>query len=290
MADDLTAQLHEAARQAGADMLGIAPIERFEGVPAQHHPLSIFPETRSVIAVAKRITRGCLRGVEEGTQFQQYSLYANNWVPHRFLAYTTVGIASFLEDHRYEAVPIPNLPAETPPMGIPVRPGLPAPNVMMDFADAAVRAGLGRIGLTGELMTPEFGPLQRLQVILTDAPLDPSPLCERQVCDYCGGCARACPLSAIDPQKTTERSICGLPVKTAAIDGALCARCQNGVTPNPSHRSGQPDRAAALCMRTCVNRLWRENRLTRQFRNAFRTRAAWQIGPSGVPALQEEAK
>ncbi|MEI8197402.1 MAG: hypothetical protein WCI73_16005 [Phycisphaerae bacterium] len=281
------ARLEEVARAAGADLLGIAPLERFAEIDAQHHPRSIFPETQSVIVVGKRITRGCLRGVEEGTQFSLYATYANNWVPHRFLAYATVSIASFLEDNRHEAVPIPHLPPETPPMGIAVRQGAPLPNVMIDFVDAAVRAGLGHVAVTGELMTPEFGPLQRIQVILTDAVLPASPLCATSVCDQCGKCAHACPLGAIDMGQLADRTICGVRSKMAALDRGACGRCRNGAQPNPCHSSGQPDRVAALCMRTCVNRLWNEDRLKTRFANRFRTRPAWQIGRSGVAELQE---
>lgn len=283
----LTDELKRFAAEQGADLVGIAPIERFDGTPPEHHPASIFPEVKSVIVLGRRITRGCLRGVEEGTQLSLYATYANNWVPHRFLAYTTVSVASFLEDHRFEAVPLPNLPPETPATGVAVRPGLPAPNVMIDFVDAAVRAGLGQIGLTGELMTPEFGPLQRLQAILTDADLEPSPLCTENPCDQCGLCAESCPLTAIDPKAMSQRSLCGLTVQTAAINRSLCERCQNGARPNPQHRAGQPDRIGALCMRSCVDRLWREHRLRRDFRSPFRTQPAWAIGPTGVPSLQE---
>ena len=117
----LTQSLKQTAASAGADLVGIAPVARFDEVAPQHHPASIYPETKSVVALAKRIARGCLRGTEEGTQLSIYPTYACNWVPHRFLAYATVGVASFLEDSRYEAVPLPDLPPETPPMGVPVR-------------------------------------------------------------------------------------------------------------------------------------------------------------------------
>ena len=86
MEGTLTARFKEATRAAGADLVGIAPIGRFDGIAKMHHPSSIFPETRSVVVVGKRIVRGCLRGVEEGTQFSLYNTYAMNWLPHRFLA------------------------------------------------------------------------------------------------------------------------------------------------------------------------------------------------------------
>jgi len=287
--NSLTAQLKQAGRENGADLVGIAPIERFDGVDNQHHPRAIFPEARSVIVLGKRITRGCLRGVEEGTQFGLYSIYGVNWVQHRFLASTTVAVSEFLEDNRWEAVPLPNIPPQTPPMGIPVRPGQPAPNVLLDFADAAVRAGLGEIGLTDELMTPAFGPLQRLHVILTDAPLEGDPLMQAgSVCDRCGRCADICPLKAIDAGSVTERNICGLAMKVAAIDHARCRRCRNGALPNDMHSRGLPDKLAPLCMRTCLQHLDEAGRLTCKPRQPFRARAAWAIDDSGQSRLVED--
>ena len=285
----LTQSLKQTAASAGADLVGIAPVARFDEVAPQHHPASIYPETKSVVALAKRNARGCLRGTEEGTQLSIYPTYACNWVPHRFLAYATVGVASFLEDSRYEAVPLPDLPPETPPMGVPVREGLPAPNVMVDFIDAAVRCGLGQIGLTGELMTPEFGHRQRLTLILTDADLEPTPLCETNVCNACGACAEACPFDAIKANEAGEKTICGMTMPVAPIDESVCAYCKNGVRPNPSHPSGRADRLAALCMRSCSLMQERREELTRPLATPFRDKPAWQIGPDGQPRLAERS-
>jgi epoxyqueuosine reductase QueG len=288
MEPNLTEPLFEVARNAGIDLVGVSPIERFEGIDAQHHPASIFPETRSVVALAKRITRGCLRGVEEGTNLAIYKTYAMNWVPNRFLAYAAVAVASFLEDNRCEAVPLPDLPPEVPPMGIPVRPGLPAPNVMVDFVDAGVRCGLGEIGLMGELMTPQFGHRQRLVLILTDAEIDPSPLCQQQVCLRCGACATACPFDAVDEGSLKEVRICGKVMSVASIDERACAYCRNGAFANPSHRTGRPDRLAAMCLRSCALMQDQRDRLAKPLINPFRDKAPWVIGRDGIPRLAEQ--
>ena len=180
------------ARQAGADIVGVASIERCEGVPDAKHPRAIFPETRSVVVVGRRITRGTLRGIEEGTNFQHYTMYGRDWLEDRFLALTTFQVAEFLEDHGWEAVPLPNLPPEIPPMGVRVSKDRPAPNVVLDFDDLAVRAGVGEIGYCGVLLTPDFGPRQRVQVILTDAKLAPDPLLRRAICPRTTACRGFC--------------------------------------------------------------------------------------------------
>jgi len=57
------------AKEIKVDFIGVASIDRFKGIDPQDHPESIFPEVKSVIVVGKRVTRGALRGIEEGTQF-----------------------------------------------------------------------------------------------------------------------------------------------------------------------------------------------------------------------------
>jgi len=70
----LEQKIRDAAKKEGIDLIGFAPKERFEGVDAVHNPFSIFPEGKTVIMIGRRICRGSLRGVEEGTNFGDYSL------------------------------------------------------------------------------------------------------------------------------------------------------------------------------------------------------------------------
>lgn len=284
--DQLTAEFKAFAQEKRVDLLGIAPIDRFSGVAANHHPQSIFPETRSVIVLGKRITRGTLRGLEEGTQFDVYGQYGLSWLADRMLAITTISLATFLEDHRCEAVPLQDLPPQIPPSGIAVKPGIPAPNVMVDIRDAAVRAGVGEIGYCGEILTPEFGPRQRFQMILTDAELTPTPLCQASVCDECKECVSACPLNAIATGADERLEICGKTMTVASIDYGACRSCKNGARGNPNHPAGRPDRLGALCTRTCVDHLERADRVSNQFAGTFRKRPAWQIDHTGQPSLQ----
>ncbi len=263
------------AKQARVDMLGVANIERFAELPPEKHPCTIFPETKSVILIGRRITRGTLRGVEEGTNFQTYSQYGCDWLEDRFLALATFQLAEFIEDNGWEAVPLQNLPPEVPPMGVQVRPNQPAPNVMLDFDDAAVRAGLGEIGYCGVLLTPQYGPRQRLQMILTDAVLEPDPLWQEQICLGSAACQKTCPLGAYGASK--ELVIAGKKMQVATIDYAKCAHCKNGARPNRLHPAGKPDRLAAICIRNCLVCLEENKRIGNRFRIPFRQREAWSI-------------
>ena len=279
MGESATKEFKEALYKAGVDLIGIANIERFDELTRNKHPKSIFPETKSVVVLGRRITRGTLRGVEEGTQFNTYYLYGYSWLEDRFLAYVTYEAVVFLEDHGWEAVPLPGLPSEIPPMGIPVRADSPPPNVFLDLEDAAVRAGLGEIGYCGVLLTPKFGPLQRVQAILTDAELKPDPILKSTICDDCKICSKYCPLGAFIGER--EISVCGKNMTVAEIDYSKCKVCKNGALPNRYYESAKPDRIAALCVRSCLNHLEREGRIKSRFNEPFRKREPWALDELG---------
>ena len=58
-------ELRKLSLHMGADLFGVAPVSRFQGIPPQGHPCSINPDAKSVIVLGFMITRGALRGVEE---------------------------------------------------------------------------------------------------------------------------------------------------------------------------------------------------------------------------------
>jgi epoxyqueuosine reductase len=288
MMDDLTRDFAAFAQDKRADLIGFAPIERFDDVPPEHHPASVFPECRTVVVVGKRITRGTLRGVEEGTQLDLYGQYGLSWLADRMLAITTIALATWLEDDRWEASPVQDLPPQTPPSGVRVKPDLPPPNVMIDVREAAVRAGVGEIGYCGEILTPQYGPRQRFQLILTDAPLEPTPLLEEPVCDLCRECMRSCPMGAWTEGAERVVTVCGKEMTVAEIDFGQCRKCRNGARPNPHHPAGNPDRLAALCVRSCVAHLESAGRVENAFAEPFRKRPAWQIDDLGNTSLQDQ--
>jgi ferredoxin len=267
-----------AAKKIGIDMIGFASKARFEGVDAQHNPFSIFPEAKTVIMLGKRICRGSLRGVEEGTNFGDYRLFGRNWLEDEFLSLACYDLVRFLEDNGWEACPIFPNPSELGPSGVSVADGRPAPNVYPDFDYAAVACGLGEIGLNGLFLSPKFGSRQRFHMILTDAEIEETPLFEGSICDKCGKCAEVCPLGAIDKNDTYTVEICGKKFDVAKINYNKCNSCKNGACANRFAPTAKPDRVAALCNRTCLCHLEEEKSVENVFSTEFRKREAWAIG------------
>jgi len=274
-------QVKQYAQEAGADLIGIAPPERFADVPAERNPLSIFPDAKAIIVVGRRITRGTLRATEEGTNLGAYEMFGYSWLDGEFLAMTTFEVVSFIEDNGWEATPLFPFPPEAYPQGIVVREGSPAPNVYPNMDEAAVAAGLGEISYHGVFLSPRFGPRQRLQMILTDAPLAADPLLAEPICGQCNACVEICPLGALDPGREQTLDIAGKQMTVCGIDYGKCKSCRNGASGNRYHPAGRPDRLAALCTRTCLDQLERNGKLSNTFASEFRWREPWALDSMG---------
>jgi len=78
------------------------------------------------------------------------------------------------------------------------------------FIADAVAAGLGRLGLNGQLLAPHGGSRVRLNVLTTNAPLlhdEPKDSGIDGVCDRCKICVRQCPVGAITSVRKEHRGI-----------------------------------------------------------------------------------
>ncbi len=234
-------QVKRFAIECGADLVGIGDICRFDGAPPQFDPRYIFPEARVIIGFAFRIPRGYFRGVEEGTHFFQYPAMGYASINEVYAPIVLREVACMIEDHGYEAVPLRNFgsiapvsdmtgdPSEPAEYGRrvrysrAVRDGQPPPDVILHFRIAAFICGLGEIGYSKLLLTPQFGPRQRLAFLLTDAPLRPDPLYDGPaLCDECMACVDDCPVNAISRDEVIEVCVAGRRLRWGRLDEWQC--------------------------------------------------------------------
>lgn len=77
---------------------------------------------------------------------------------------------------------------------------IPSVNDLGSSVAIAVDAGLGELGRTNRLITPEYGPNVRLAKVLTDLPMStdkPIKFGPLEFCKVCKRCAEACPSKAL---------------------------------------------------------------------------------------------
>ena len=99
--NSLTDMVKDFARSRGADLVGIAPNERFAAAPEGHRPSDILGGARSVVACAMRIPSGVFLG--PGTSYQAVMNAC-----HARLDALAMEVALFLEDRGGKAVPVPS--------------------------------------------------------------------------------------------------------------------------------------------------------------------------------------
>ena len=247
----------QAALAAGADLCGIGDMARFEGAPKEMDPRYIFPEATRVIGLVFRIPRGVQRGIEEGTQFYQYPSMAYGGINEIYAPAVLYSLGKLIEDHGYEAAVYRNTGARgvvsdmdgspgntlSPEEQIevmeqakdktahhrsvqftrPVREGNVAPDLQFHFRLAAVACGLGEIGWSKMFLTPQFGPLQRVAFLFTDAPLEPDlmysgpPICRR-----CMACVRECPGQCLSKTESIVVNVGGKKCEWGKLDEWKC--------------------------------------------------------------------
>ena len=242
--------IKKAALEAGADKCGIAPMSRFNGAPKEMNPQYLFPRAKSCIAFVFRIPRGVQRGIEEGTQFYQYPSMAYGGINEFYAPSVLYRVGKVIEDYGYEAFLYKNTGARGVVSDMDGSPGntlspeeqievnkhakgkaahhrsvqftrevgenkVP-PDLQFQFRLAAVACGLGEIGWSKMLLTPEFGPLQRVAFIFTDAELEYDEMYSgKPLCRRCGECVRECPGGCIPPIKDGAKV-------TVDLDGKIC--------------------------------------------------------------------
>jgi epoxyqueuosine reductase len=198
---DLTRELTDAARAAGASLVGIAPMDRFDGAPTGHHPAELLPGARSVLTFGIRLLDRVLEWPDllKGSPLipEACRLDALNVLFYKRSGYDIVNdrlnqialtLATHLEDLGHPSLFFPATYGALPDK----MPHLPG---MFSQRHAAVRAGLGEFGFNNVVVTARYGPRVRFNSVITAAPLTPSPLPAAKTClgIDCRLCLDECP-------------------------------------------------------------------------------------------------
>jgi epoxyqueuosine reductase QueG len=201
------------AKAKGADLVGIAPIERFEDAPKGHKPEDILPGARSVVAMAKRIPLSIVKSIPSPyyDRFGYHDLNAH-------LRKLTYDVSLFIEDLGFEAFPLdPSVDDKAREVQILREQPEPKIKILGDFSHrhAVVASGLGEFAASSMVVVPKFGPRVRVVSVITTAPLEPSPMlggkgrfniCQTEACGL--QCAKKCPAKALPGDGTIDHFRC----------------------------------------------------------------------------------
>ena len=200
--------VREAARKAGLSAIGVAPYdERYW-----------FEQDRQKV-VGDRVVVLILEQPWEATQqIPNFHFEKSEFIAYGEVHERACRVAEALVAHGYK-VAVPGNPSG-------------GQGINIHFA---VQAGLGQLGLNGQLLTPVAGSRLRMMTINTDAPLtfgSPVDYGITGLCEQCGVCARNCPSGAIRLRAAMHRGVqkwkisterC-LPVVSQADGCAICMR------------------------------------------------------------------
>jgi epoxyqueuosine reductase QueG len=185
--DSLKERLKVLAFSRGADLVGVASVDRFDQAPEGHKPADILPGARTVVVCAKRIPESVVAG---GPATSYHNMMV---VIMKHLDLIACELATQVESWGGQAIPIPSDEPyyDWDPERLHGRGDL-------SHKHAAEAAGLGRLGKNSLLITPEFGNRVNLVSIVTNLNLHQDALITRELCPpKCTLCMKACPVQAI---------------------------------------------------------------------------------------------
>ena len=189
-----------AARGSAAQVsvVGFAPIERFSDAPEKHHPAQVCKDAATVIVFGIPTPRGVLSSPE----YNLYGLHRSYHTAYRRLDEIGLTLCNFIESQgSHAAVPVPSYA----PM---VFHG-PEPWGIISLKHAAVRAGLGAFGRSGQMYHPDHGSLLRLAAVVTSARIPGDPVMEIDPCPKgCKACQKICPAEAFTDSGDFQKMVC----------------------------------------------------------------------------------
>jgi reductive dehalogenase len=193
--DKVTNLIKKTAKWFGADMVGIAPLNKtwvYSHWGDHSIQLGLGGKVGEPLELPEYFTNVIVMAIEMDYQHVRRSPAVESSTD---LAYSKMGfiapsVARFIQELGYHAMPSGNDTALSIPM--------------------AVDAGLGELGRNGILITPKYGPRVRLCKVFTDLPLvhdKPVDLGVQAFCEICEKCAKKCPGQALKlGERTAEHN------------------------------------------------------------------------------------
>ena len=189
------------ARRNGIDKVGFTSRERLQDAPPSGNVANVLPGARSAVSLAVALDKDAIRGYL--SKADQAAHTRDHKLAYMKLRDAALAIHSLLEEEGYEvSSPYPNLEYRKDQPHLALIPPL-------SHRYVAVAAGIGWLGWSSNIITPEFGAPVVLSSIVTSAELEPDPLIGDDICTNCRLCSTICPSQFMSGKDSTEVSIAG---------------------------------------------------------------------------------
>ena len=177
-----------SAFDLGADLCGIAPVDRFSEAPKGFHPNDISPDCRSVLVFAKKLPIG--------------SLFSSNCIPYTYfnqLITEEVDALTLVLSRKIESIGFMNVPIPSDDPSEYWEPDRSYARGILSLRHAGYLAGLGVLGKNTLLINDKLGNMIQLGALLINDDLGGDPIATYEGCDAdCEICLSSCPQSALD--------------------------------------------------------------------------------------------
>jgi epoxyqueuosine reductase len=181
-------EIKSAVLELGADLCGIAPVDRFSSAPTGFHPNDIYSNCQSVLVFAKRLPAE--------------SLFASSCIPYtyinRVITEEVDGMTLTLS-RKLEYLAVRNVPVPSDDPSEYWEPDRSYARGILSLRHAGRLAGLGVLGKNTLLINDRFGNMIQIGAVLLNLKLEGDPLAAYEACqEDCQLCIRSCPRSALD--------------------------------------------------------------------------------------------
>ena len=203
----------------GADVCGVANVERFTEAPPGFHPKDIFARCKSVIVFGLALPKGTL-SVDPRIIYGHFNKSS-------FFEVDAIAFKAAKELERlYQSSAIP-IPSDGPYEYWDVE-RLEGRGIL-SMKHAAVLAGLGTLGKNTLLMNEKYGNLLGIGAVLTELDLSSDPLAESICIKDCNLCLKNCPTQALDGLSADQKKCRPHAYEKNArgFDVVNCNRCRS---------------------------------------------------------------
>jgi epoxyqueuosine reductase len=214
-------EVQEALSKLDVDIVGVAGVERLKHKKLKEAALKLLPSARSIVVLGMEI----------------YPEFLDLTSPER-----TMGTANLNELYRRHTDTLGgrltgaayNIARASRKAGLKALP-LPGQGPSVDgrfleavisYKHAAEAAGIGDMGMSSLLVTPQFGPRVQLALCLTEAVLKSTAGEPQKNCRYCNVCVLKCPARALGrPEKGEPYVINKFACRTYVEAAGGCSEC-----------------------------------------------------------------